>query len=45
MIATAAESNLSCFRAGPLVDAASELVPSYARLVSTDAKAYRVYSD
>ncbi|KAG9027748.1 hypothetical protein FRB95_007407 [Tulasnella sp. JGI-2019a] len=32
MIATAAESNLSCFRGGPLADAASELIPSYARL-------------
>jgi len=32
MIATAAESNLSCFRAGPLADAAAELIPAYARL-------------
>ncbi|KAG8878779.1 hypothetical protein FRB98_005992 [Tulasnella sp. 332] len=32
MIATAAESNLSCFREGPMADAASELIPSYARL-------------
>ncbi|KAG8975165.1 hypothetical protein FRC05_006333 [Tulasnella sp. 425] len=32
MIATAAESNLSCFQDGPVVDAATELIPKYARL-------------
>lgn len=40
MIATAAESNLSCFRPGPMADAASELVPSYARLVSDNDSHY-----
>jgi len=32
MIATAAESNLSCFRTGQLADANSELIPKYAKL-------------
>ncbi|KAG8899187.1 hypothetical protein FRC00_001797 [Tulasnella sp. 408] len=32
MIATAAESNLSCFLDGPVVDAATELIPKYTRL-------------
>ncbi|KAG8895955.1 hypothetical protein FRB99_000248, partial [Tulasnella sp. 403] len=32
MIATAAESNPSCFRSGPLADAVSEVVPKYTRL-------------
>lgn len=35
MIATAAESNPSCFRAGPLADATSEVIPLYSKLVST----------
>ena len=34
MIATAAESNPSCFSSTPLMDAESTLVPSYLRLVS-----------
>ncbi|KAG8961334.1 hypothetical protein FRC03_005508 [Tulasnella sp. 419] len=34
MIATAAESNLSCFREGPLADANTELIPKYVRLAS-----------
>ena len=33
MIATAAESNLSCFLEGPVVDAQTELIPRYLRLV------------
>ena len=34
MIATAAESNPSCFSPGPLVDADQILIPDYLRLVS-----------
>jgi tRNA-dihydrouridine synthase 2 len=33
MVATAAESNLSCFASAPVVDAETVLAPEYARLV------------
>jgi tRNA-dihydrouridine synthase 2 len=36
MIATAAESNPSCFSSTPLVDLEKTMAPAYIRLVSVD---------